>query len=138
MDQDKDGIISKNDLRATFDSVGKLVQEKELDEMVNEASGPINFTQLLTLFAKRMSETGGSDDDDVVINAFKTFDKDGVIDSEKLRHALMTWGDKFTGKECDDAFDAMIIDDKGMIDTQHLIGLLTAAPEDEGEGGEAA
>lgn len=137
MDHDKDGIIGKNDLRATFDSVGKLVQEKELDEMVNEASGPINFTQLLTLFANRMAQSGGSDDDDVVINAFKSFDKDGVIDSEKLRHALMTWGDKFTMKECDDAFDAMIIDDKGMIDTAHLIGLLTAAPEDE-EGGEAA
>lgn len=49
----------------------------------------------------------------------------------------MTWGDKMTGKECDDAFDSMIIDDKGMIDTAHLIGLLTAAPDDE-EGGEAA
>lgn len=83
MDVDKDGIIGKNDLRATFDSVGKLVSEKELDEMLNEASGPINFTQLLTLFAKRMAESGGSDDDDVVINAFKTFDNDGVIDSEK-------------------------------------------------------
>lgn len=46
----------------------------------------------------------------------------------------MTWGDKFTAKEVDDAFDAMEIDDKGRIDTQALIQLLTAAPEDEGEG----
>jgi Ca2+-binding EF-hand superfamily protein len=58
MDQDKDGIISKNDLRATFDQLGRVAAEKELDEMVNEAPGPINFTQLLTLFAGRMS--GGS------------------------------------------------------------------------------
>lgn len=55
MDCDKDGILGKNDLRATFDSMGRLVSEKELDEMVNEAPGPINFTQLLTLFANRMS-----------------------------------------------------------------------------------
>lgn len=55
MDHDRDGIIGKNDLRATFDQVGKLVSDKELDEMVNEAPGPINFTQLLTLFANRMS-----------------------------------------------------------------------------------
>jgi Ca2+-binding EF-hand superfamily protein len=81
MDCDKDGILSKNDLRATFDSLGRLVSEKELDAMVNEASGPINFTQLLTLFANRMS--GGSDEDDVVIGAFKTFDNEGKIDSEK-------------------------------------------------------
>ncbi|XP_045455360.1 myosin regulatory light chain 2 [Melitaea cinxia] len=135
MDHDKDGIIGKNDLRATFDSLGRLATEKELDEMVGEASGPINFTQLLTLFAGRMS--GGSDDDDVVINAFKTFDNDGKIDSERLRHALMTWGDKFSADEVDEAYDQMDIDDKGFIDTNKLITMLTASAEEE-EGGEAA
>ncbi|KAA0845068.1 EF-hand domain-containing protein, partial [Enterobacter hormaechei] len=119
MDHDKDGIIGKNDLRATFDSLGRLASEKELDEMVNEAPGPINFTQLLTLFATRMS--GGSDEDDVVINAFKTFDDEGKIDSEKLRHALMSWGDKFSADEVDEAYDQMDIDDKGFIDTGKLI-----------------
>lgn len=135
MDHDKDGIIGKNDLRATFDSLGRLASEKELDEMVNEASGPINFTQLLTLFANRMS--GGSDEDDVVINAFKTFDNDGKIDSERLRHALITWGDKFSPDEVDEAYDQMDIDDKGFIDTTKLIAMLTASAEEE-EGGEAA
>ncbi|VEN59676.1 unnamed protein product [Callosobruchus maculatus] len=134
MDHDKDGIISKADLRATFDAVGKLSNEKELDEMLGEASGPINFTQLLSLFGNRMADSGGSDEDTVVVAAFKSFDENGTIDSERFRHALMTWGDKFTGKEVDDAFDCMEIDDKGRIDTDHLIKLLTAAPEDEGEG----
>nr|CAD7263184.1 unnamed protein product [Timema shepardi] len=159
MDNDKDGVIGKNDLRATFDSLGRLASDKELDDLVNEAPGPINFTQLLTLFANRMS--GGSDDDDVVINAFKSFDEDGKIDSEnlfwyrsghsrpgnviasslpsrRLRHALMTWGDKFTADEVDDAYDQMVIDDKGAIDTAKLIAMLTASAEDEeGEGAEA-
>ncbi|KAK4875752.1 hypothetical protein RN001_012174 [Aquatica leii] len=137
MDQDKDGIISKSDLRATFDAVGKLANEKELDEMLNEAPGPINFTQLLGLFGTRMQESGGTDDDEVVIAAFKSFDENGTIDSEKFRHALMTWGEKFTAKEVDDAFDSMEIDDKGMIDTLALIQLLTAAPEEEEEGAAA-
>ncbi|PNF21503.1 Myosin regulatory light chain 2 [Cryptotermes secundus] len=132
MDQDKDGVISKSDLRATFDQLGRLASDKELDEMVNEAPGPINFTQLLTLFAGRMS--GGSDDDDVVIAAFKSFDDDGKIDSERLRHALMTWGDKFSGGEVDDAYDNFEIDDKGFINTAKLIQLLTASPEEEEEG----
>jgi len=136
MDHDKDGIISKSDLRATFDAVGKLSNEKELDEMTNEASGPINFTQLLSLFGNRMADSGGSDDDAVVVEAFKSFDRDGTIDSETFRHALMTWGDKFSAKEVDDAFDAMEIDDNGKIDTQALITLLTGSEEEE--GGEAA
>lgn len=55
MDRDKDGIIGKNDLRDTFNQLGRLCSEKELDEMINEAPGPINFTQLLQLFANRMS-----------------------------------------------------------------------------------
>lgn len=83
MDHDKDGIISKSDLRETFNAVGKLSNEKELDEMVNEAPGPINFTQLLSLFALRMQDSGGTDDDDVVVAAFKSFDDNGTIDSEK-------------------------------------------------------
>ncbi|XP_014277029.1 myosin regulatory light chain 2 [Halyomorpha halys] len=129
MDKDKDGILGKEDLRSTWDQVGKLVTDKELDEMLAEAPGPVNFTQLLTLFAQRMS--GGSDPDDVIRNAFKAFDKDGLISSEVLKHALLTWGDKFTKKEVNDAFDAMDIDDAGMIDTEGLIQMLIGGADDE-------
>lgn len=87
MDHDKDGIITKADLRATFDAVGKLSNEKELDEMINEAPGPINFTQLLGLFGVRMQESGGTDDDEVVIAAFKSFDEGGSIDSERWNNS---------------------------------------------------
>jgi len=137
MDQDKDGVIGKNDLRATFDAVGKLTNDKELEEMLGEASGPINFTQLLTLFAKRMAGSGATDDDDVVIEAFKKFDENGLIDGDKLRHALMNFGQKFTGDEVDDAYDQMIIDDKNMIDTAALIEMLTGKEEGEEEEGAA-
>ncbi|XP_012281557.1 myosin regulatory light chain 2 isoform X2 [Orussus abietinus] len=132
IDQDKDGIISKNDLRVTFDNLGKLASEKELDEMINEAPAPINFTQLLNLFATRMSGSG-SDEDDVVIKAFQAFDEDGKIDGERLRHALQTWGEKFSAKEVNDAYDNMYIDDKGFIDTPSLIAMLTGTGDDEDE-----
>lgn len=139
MDADKDGILGKNDIRATFDSLGRIVSEKELDEMLKDAPGPINFTMLLTMFAERMS--GGSDEDDVVIAAFNAFDEDGFIDTERLRHSLMTWGDKFKGSEVDDAFEQFTIDDNGKVETKEIIGLLTASPAQEeggeGEGGEA-
>ncbi|KAK2705727.1 hypothetical protein QYM36_015932 [Artemia franciscana] len=136
MDRDKDGIINKNDLRATFDEIGRIVPEKELDEMINEAPGPINFTMLLTMFAERMS--GGTDEDDVVVNAFKSFDEEGVIDSERLRHALMTWGDKFSGAEVDTAYEQFEMDNQGRINTTKLIELLVASPNQEEEGAEAA
>ena len=53
IDQDKDGFISKNDIRQTFDSLGRLCTEQELESMIAEASGPINFTMFLTIFGDR-------------------------------------------------------------------------------------
>ena len=53
IDQDKDGFISKNDIRQTFDSLGRLCTEQELDSMIAEAPGPINFTMFLTIFGDR-------------------------------------------------------------------------------------
>lgn len=81
IDQDKDGIISKGDIRASFDALGRLCNEKELEEMTSEAPGPINFTMFLTVFGDRVQ---GTDDEDVVINAFERFDEgDGFCKEEK-------------------------------------------------------
>ncbi|VEN59677.1 unnamed protein product [Callosobruchus maculatus] len=82
MDHDKDGILTKDDLRRTFDDVGKLGSEKELDDMVRECSQPISFTQFLGMFGTRMADTGGQDEDDVIVAAFKAFDDEGYIDAE--------------------------------------------------------
>jgi len=131
IDMDKDGIIGKNDLRATYDAMGRVANEKELEEMLSEAAGTLNFAAMIQLFASRMA--GSADDDDVVVNAFKTFDEAGKINSESLRHSLMTFGDKFSAAEVDDAFDQMTIDNQGRIDTGKLIGMLTAAVEEEEE-----
>lgn len=47
IDSDKDGIISKSDIRATFDALGRLMTDKELDEMASEA--PVSMNILLFL-----------------------------------------------------------------------------------------
>lgn len=129
MDKDKDGILGKEDLRATWDQVGKLVTDKELDDMLAEAPGPVNFTQLLSLFATRMA--GGADDDATVREAFMAFDMNGKISSGTLKHALLSWGDKFSPKEVADAFDCMEIDRNGNIDTEDLIQMLLSGGDEE-------
>lgn len=93
VDQNRDGFISKEDLAATFDSLGKLVKDDYLEEMLNEASGPINFTMFLTLFGEKIS---GTDPEDVIKSAFASFDVEGkgVIDEEKLRRLMQGLGDR--------------------------------------------
>lgn len=135
MDKDKDGILGKSDLRQVFDQVGRIATDKDLDDMLNDAPGPINFTMLLQMFAERNS--GTSDEDTVVAAAFNAFSNDGWIDGDMFRHALMTWGDKYSAQEADDAFDQFEMDDRGFIDTAAVIEMLTGKSDLEGEAAQA-
>ncbi|KAK2115145.1 hypothetical protein P7K49_005771 [Saguinus oedipus] len=56
MDQNRDGFIDKEDLKDTYASLGKTnVKDDELDAMLKEASGPINFTMFLNLFGEKLN-----------------------------------------------------------------------------------
>jgi len=137
MDRDKDGVIGKTDLRATFDEIGRIATDQELEEMLADAPAPINFTMLLNMFAER--QTGESDDDDVVAKAFMAFGDDmGLMDCDVFRHALMTWGDRFSTQEADDALDQMDIDEQGKIEVHQVISMLTAGggTDDAAAGGD--
>jgi len=132
MDQDKDGFLSKNDIRATFDSLGRVCTDSELESMIKEAPGPINFTMFLTIFGDRVS---GTDEEDVIINAFAQYDEgEGKCKEETLRHALMTWGEKFTSKECDSVLAEAPIDNMGNIDIKKFATVLTRGADDDEAG----
>ncbi|MPC92876.1 Myosin regulatory light chain 2 [Portunus trituberculatus] len=45
----------------------------------------------------------------------------------------MTWGDKYSAQEVDDAFDNFEMDDRGFIDTAAVIEMLTGKSDMEGE-----
>lgn len=65
--------------------------------MINEATGPINFTMFLTMFGDKLN---GTDPETVIMNAFACFDNDqmGSITEDKLRDYLTSIGAK--NKEC--------------------------------------
>lgn len=52
--------------------MGKDVTEEFIEKMLNEATGPVNFTKFLTLFGKEMV---GTDSEDIIKNAFQCFDE---------------------------------------------------------------
>ena len=130
MDNDKDGILNKTDIRNAFDIIGKIVTDKELDDMLNDAPGPISFTMFVNMFAERQS--GPTDDDETILKAFKAFDRgDGKIDSEAFRTQLMVFGEKMTGKEIDDAFAEMDFDDDNNIELEPLIEMIVGKTEED-------
>merc|ERR1712098_833598 len=70
IDQNRDGIISKDDLRDVLATMGQLnVKNEELEAMVKEASGPINFTVFLTMFGEKLK---GADPEDVIVSAINS------------------------------------------------------------------
>lgn len=128
MDCDKDGLLSASDITKAFGAVGKSVSDGEASGMLSEAPGPVNFTMMVTLFAEKMA--GGADDDDTISKSFEAFEMNGKIDAEMFKHSLMTFGEKFTSSEVDNAFAEFQIED-GQIDAAHLKSLMVAKKEEE-------
>uniref|UniRef100_A0A8B9V5T4 Myosin light chain 2 n=1 Tax=Anas zonorhyncha TaxID=75864 RepID=A0A8B9V5T4_9AVES len=98
MDQNRDGFIDKADLRDTFAALGRLnVKNEEIDEMIKEAPGPINFTVFLTMFGEKLK---GADPEETILNAFKVFDPEGKgLKSAYIKEMLMTQGERFSQEE---------------------------------------
>merc|ERR1711915_90433 len=131
MDRDRDGVLGKQDLRGVFDEIGRLAVEDELDAMLAESEAPINFTTFLSMFAAK--STGENDPDDVLIKAIRAFEKsDQQIDAENFRGMLMGLGDKLSGEEVDQAFEAFddyFDEDTGLFDANGIIEMLVGADD---------
>ncbi|KAG8509803.1 Myosin regulatory light chain 10 [Galemys pyrenaicus] len=76
MDQNRDGFIDKEDLRDTFAALGRInVKNEELEAMVKEAPGPINFTVFLTMFGEKLKGERGPSGPGEGRETLRLFDK---------------------------------------------------------------
>merc|ERR1712168_981799 len=130
MDINKDGQLDKNDLRGAFDNVGVLMSESELDGLLGEISGPCTYDNMVKMFQEKMAGEG-NDPDDLITQAFKSYDNEGKIDVKIFQHALKTWGDKMSQAEIDDVFGEFDIDEDYTVKTKEVLGLFVAQKEEE-------
>ncbi|XP_059358866.1 myosin regulatory light chain 2, ventricular/cardiac muscle isoform-like [Carassius carassius] len=133
MDQNRDGFIDKNDLRDTFAALGRLnVKQEELEEMLKEAPGPINFTVFLTMFGEKLK---GADAEETILNAFKVFDPEGkgTLRKDFLARMLTTQADRFSPEEMEQMFSAFPPDAAGNLDYKNLVYIITHGEEKDQE-----
>ncbi|CAM9954516.1 myosin regulatory light chain 2, ventricular/cardiac muscle isoform-like [Lethenteron reissneri] len=133
IDQNRDGFIDKNDLRDTFGALGRLnVKNEELEEMVKEAPGAINFTVFLNMFGEKLK---GSDPEEVILAAFKVFDPQatGVVKKAYITEMLTTQADKFSKEEVDHMFSAFPPDVAGNLDYKNLCYVITHGEDKDSE-----
>ncbi|XP_006894782.1 PREDICTED: myosin regulatory light chain 2-like [Elephantulus edwardii] len=129
MDQNRDGFIDKNDLRDTFAALGRVnVKNEEIDEMIKEAPGPINFTVFLTMFGEKLK---GADPEETILNAFKVFDPEGkgVLKADYIQEMLTTQAERFSKEEIDQMFAAFPPDVTGNLDYKNLVHIITHGEE---------
>lgn len=106
IDQNRDGVITKEDLMDTYAAMGILnVPKEELDAIMKEASRPINFTTFLTMFGEGLK---GSDPEDTITAAFRVLDPEGkgTIKKEFLEELLLTQCNHFTEEEISNMWSA--------------------------------
>ncbi|KAL4647660.1 myosin regulatory light chain 2B, cardiac muscle-like [Arapaima gigas] len=131
MDQNRDGFIDKNDLRDTFAALGRLnVSNDELENMLKEAPGAINFTVFLTMFGEKLK---GTDPEDTLLNAFKIFDPEGkgYLKGEEIKYNLMSQADKFSEAEVNEMFTNFPLDVGGNLDYKNLCYVITHGEDKE-------
>ncbi|XP_007237456.1 myosin regulatory light chain 2, atrial isoform [Astyanax mexicanus] len=131
IDQDRDGVIKKTDLKETYAQLGKLnVSDEELEGMLAEGKGPINFTVFLSLFGEKLN---GTDPEETILAAFKLFDPNGTgfVNKDEFKRLLLTQADKFTQEEVEQAFSVAPIDVTGNIDYKSLCYIITHGDEKE-------
>uniref|UniRef100_H0X999 Myosin light chain 7 n=1 Tax=Otolemur garnettii TaxID=30611 RepID=H0X999_OTOGA len=131
IDQNRDGIICKSDLRETYSQLGKVsVPEEELDAMLQEGKGPINFTVFLTLFGEKLN---GTDPEEAILSAFRMFDPSGkgVVNKDEFKQLLLTQADKFSPAEVEQMFALTPMDLAGNIDYKSLCYIITHGDEKE-------
>merc|ERR1719183_3330964 len=101
------------------------MSESELDDLMGEVGGPCNVQGMVDMFQSKLAGDG-NDPDDLIIQAFSAYDKDGKIDVKMFQRALSTWGDKMTKAEIDDIFNEFEVDEDYMCKTKEVLGLFVA------------
>lgn len=109
IDQDQDSFIDKKDLMLTLGQLGLPCGDKEVDLMLKDSPGSINFTMFLTMFGERMF---GTDPEEDILKAFEAFDKNGQVDVTVLKRALTTMGSRMSKQDVDLMMSGFVADGK--------------------------
>ncbi|KAI9476102.1 MAG: hypothetical protein EXX96DRAFT_575781 [Benjaminiella poitrasii] len=123
MDTNSDGLVDIEDLKVTFERLGQPATTKEIESMLGDATGPINFTVFLTLMADKLADT---DPENTILKAFSAFDdnRNGKINADYLRECMKTMGDRFTDEEIDIMFKGSVVDEDGNFNYRDFVRIL--------------
>lgn len=126
-DKDQDGFITIDELESVMNSLGQFPTKSELKEMIDEVdsdgNGKIDFSEFLTMMARKMKE---SDVEAEYKDAFAVFDKDsdGFISAQELKEVMTSLGENPTDNYIKQLMTAADVNKDGRIDFEEFINMM--------------
>ena len=123
-DKDHSGTISVDEIAKIMKNFGNPLSKDEIREMIKDidtsGDGELDFDEFVTLMQRQEVV---EDDDDEVLRAFQSFDKDqnGYITNTEFRYILTKLGERFTDQEVDTLFRECDLDDDGRLNYEEFI-----------------
>jgi len=128
IDQNRDGLITEQDLRDTFTSLGITPTKSMMDELLSSRPGvhgrspspshtddggnEVNFAMFLTMMGERLFEF---DSENELLEAFLSFDENdsGTVRVDEIRKWLGETGDRMTQDEINQFLQGPFTDRQG-------------------------
>ena len=120
-----EGYCSKEEIKKILKILEINIKDREIDEilyLIDNTSEKVDIKKFLEYFYKSIK----NEKDDILIEAFKTFDKDGtgIASINELKHMLTTVGNKLSQKEVEDLFNETGVDKSGYISYKKFINVI--------------
>ncbi|KAK8816179.1 calmodulin [Blastocystis sp. ATCC 50177/Nand II] len=126
-DKDKDGKISRQELKTIMRSLGQNPSDDDIEEMMlsvdKNQDGQISYDEFMNLISIQIK---ASEDVDEMEEAFAVFDvdKDGYITKSELRQVMNRLGESLTDEQLDAMIREADTDGDGKIDIKDFRSLM--------------
>ncbi|KAI0053442.1 EF-hand protein [Auriscalpium vulgare] len=144
IDQNRDGLITEQDLKETFTSLGVTPSRDMMDELLSSRPGGqggsslavedpadrgVNFAMFLTMMSEHLMDF---DAEAELLEAFGSFDEgdSGMVKGEEVRKWLSETGDRMDHQEIDRFLKGSFTDRQGNFNYREWVKVLRVNEED--------
>lgn len=128
-DENKDGKISVEELRAYFVSVGDSMSREEAERVINEFDRDGDNSLEFNEFVELIEQDGNDDNTDYVKKAFEMFEVEkgtGCITPRGLQQVLKRLGNARSLKECKAMIGVYDLDGNGVLDLDEFQRMMSS------------
>ena len=128
VDEDKDGIITREQATLLYRGLGQTPTSSELNELVDRLPQKVTFDDFINWFASSYKQPVAEND---LIRAFRVFDlsNSGVLPVSKFRELLTNLGDNMTAEEIEEILKEIPVDSRGNFDYVVFARRLSEGPK---------